>query len=209
MTLGTEASGTAAGFTAQDFITVYVGIGLAVLAVAWFIFRWRWDKKLLAEDKKLLARLGDGKEPPADDEDETGTRASTDESSWRTFVLPLFGLTVVFAILAFLGSAVASVSTSTSLTTVDLFTDLAGAGALLGGIGTMLAVWISYLDRRRKEKHQADTDTINHVIAHMDRSLKPDDIRALTELARALNGNEDKSRKSGQLEIGPHGKVPI
>jgi hypothetical protein len=212
MTLGMAPSATTSWLTATNNIVLWISLPVVLIAAASLVINRRRD------DRRLLAKLEDEdrlrhKDPQkltaeeaeklrAYNEDEARTQASTADSSWRTFVLPLFGLTVVFAILAIIGSALASSSTSTHLTTVDLFVELAGAGALIGGIGTMFAAWVSYLDRKRKEKRQADTDTINHVLAHMDR-VTPEDIRALAELARALNGDQGKSRKSDQLEIEP------
>jgi hypothetical protein len=177
----------ASGSTTTSTALGWVALGLVLLAAIYVPFAartWWLDRKKSSDDEEI----------------EATARASVAESSYRTFIQPLFGLTIVFAIAAFLGSVSASDSTSTHITAVDLFTDFAGAGALLGGIGTMLAVWVSYLDRRRKEKHDANANIINNVIDHMDRSLNPDDIRALAELTRALNGNQD-AQPEKNLEI--------
>ena len=177
---------SAASATSATNIATYIVAGILLISSLALLIQTR-----AAARKKELA----------ENEDEIIIRSPSARSSLQTLVLPLFGLTLVFSIFAFAGSVVASDSTSAHLTAVDLFTEFAGAGALLSGVATMLAVWISYLDRQRKEKRSADTDVMNHVIEHMNRSLTSDDIRALGDLARALNGDQDTSRKNNPRAI--------
>ena len=185
MSLGLTPS--AASATSATNIATYIVAGVLLISSLALLIQTR-----AARRKEL-----------AENEDEISIRPPSARSSLQTLVLPLFGLTLVFSILAFTGSVVASDSTSAHLTAVDLFTEFAGAGALLSGVATMLAVWISYLDRQRKEKRSADTDVMNHVIEHMNRSLTSDDIRALGDLARALNGGQDTSHKNNPRAIEP------
>jgi hypothetical protein len=136
---------------------------------------------------------------------DTGTR---EDSSWRITALTLFGVTAVLAGLAILGDT--HTSTSSHLSTTDIFTDLAGAGSLIGGVATMLVFLTGYWDRRKRKKQQANAEVLNNSIEHIGHPLQPEDIRALADLARALNGKQDDTqsieaaaRTKEQPVIGP------
>jgi hypothetical protein len=112
-------------------------------------------------------------------------------------VVFLLGLTVALATLTLLGYA--RTSGATHLTGAELFTELAGAGTLLAGIGAMLAVWFSYLDRKRKSERQVNDRILDSVISAMKRPIQADDVRALAVLARELNGNEEAVKEAAGL----------
>ena len=136
-------------------------------------------------------------------------RVNRDSTSRKTLVLSLFSVTVVLAALTALG--VTRAGTSAHLTAVDLFTELAGAGTLLSGVGTMLAVWITYLDRKRSHKQQADAELLKHVIERMGPGIESADVNSLADLARALNGTQKATRRNGNSAANkpPQGKSDL
>jgi hypothetical protein len=134
----------------------------------------------------------------AEDGDKSGQHVSTD-SSWRFSILGMFAVTMAFAILAVLGGIRAN--TSSNITTTDVFTDISGAGALLGGLGTMLMFWLGYRDRQKRANQEANSAVLDHAIDLIGHPLQLEEIRALAELARALNGDKNELPDSERRKI--------
>jgi hypothetical protein len=61
--------------------------------------------------------------------------------------------------------------------------------------------WIGYRDRKKKAKQEANLSVIDNAIERIGRPLGPDDIRAIAELARALNGDREKLPNNEKHEI--------
>jgi heme/copper-type cytochrome/quinol oxidase subunit 2 len=131
--------------------------------------------------------------------EDAGPKASTADSSWRVTVLALFGVTVTLAALAVLSAT--RTNTAGHFSTTDVFTDLAGAGALLSGVGTMLVFAAGYWGRRKRSNQQTNAEVLNRAIARIDHSLTPEDIHALADLARAVHGSEDSAKEDKPREI--------
>ena len=134
---------------------------------------------------------GDAKAQAASQEDIKAPARSKD-SSWRITVLTLFGVTAALAALTILRST--HTSTDNHLSPTDIFTDLSGAGTLIGGAAAMLVFATGYWDRRKRKKQHPNTEVLFNAIEHIGHALRPEDIHALADLARALNGNEDGMR---------------
>ena len=139
-----------------------------------------------------------GQHRSQNDED-AGLKASTADSSWRVTVLALFGVTVTLAALAVLSAT--RTNTAGHFSTTDVFTDLAGAGALLSGVGTMLVFAAGYWGRRKRSNQQTNAEVLNRAIARIDHSLTPEDIHALADLARAVNGSEDSAKEESRAKL--------
>jgi len=117
---------------------------------------------------------------------------------WRVAIAAPFVLTLALAALTLLGYSLST--SSTHMTGVEVFTELAGAGTLLSGIGAMVAVWLSYLDRKRKGKQDFNAQVINHVIERMDGPLRAGDLQALADFARALNESPRDPQTGGSRQ---------
>lgn len=135
----------------------------------------------------------DVEELPLNDSD-VRQRPVRSDSTLKLTVLALFGITVLLAALTILSSTRAS--TTTYFSSTDLFADLAGAGTLLGGVAAMLVFALGYRDRRKRTEKQDVKDVVGNAIEHIDHSLRPEDIHALADLARALNDNQPRVKKN-------------
>ena len=165
----------------------------------WRAAGWHVQSLDLKARQVTFARNKDMSDPPitsaassAASQGDTRALVEREDSSWRITVLALFGVTAVLAGLTILGYS--HTSTSSHLSPTDIFTDLSGAGTLIGGVAAMLVFVTGYRDRRKRKKQQADTEVLNNAIKHIGHSLRPEDIRALADLALALNGNQDGTR---------------
>jgi hypothetical protein len=137
------------------------------------------------------ARQGDAKAQAASQED-TEAPVRSKDSSWRTTVLTLFSVTAVLAGLTILRYT--HTSTNNQLSPADIFTDLSGAGTLIGGVAAMLVFATGYWDRRKRKKQYPNTEVLFNAIEHIGHALRPEDIHALADLARALNDDQDETR---------------
>jgi hypothetical protein len=142
------------------------------------------------------------------DEVDAKTRAWSEGPSWRVTLLSIFGVTAVLAGLTILSYTHRSASSHVSPT--DIFTDLSGAGALIGGVAAMLVFVTGYWGRRKRKNQEADIEVLNKAIEHIGHPLRPEDIHALADLARALNSHrdgtpaiEEAARTSEQRPISP------
>jgi hypothetical protein len=163
--------------------TAITAVAAGVVVVVPIISRWVQRRKIQRPDE------------------DASPKAPRTDSSWQLTALALFGVTAVLAGLAVLSGT--RTSTTGHLSTTDVFTDLAGAGSLLGGVATMLVFLAGYWDRRKRSKQQADTDVLRQALHQIDHSLRPGDIHALADLARALNGNQDSTKENKSREIEP------
>jgi hypothetical protein len=80
--------------------------------------------------------------------------SSAADSSWQITILVLFGVSVVLAGLTVVGST-QSGSSSGQFSSAVIFTDLAGAGALLSGVAAVLAYIAGYRHKQRQSDQQA------------------------------------------------------
>jgi hypothetical protein len=178
--------GTAAAVTFLSSASALAGLGAATVFMTWM--------------RRSARHSGNG------DEKYGGTKnaskqASTGDWSWQAATLGLFAVTVALAILTLLEGSRAS--SNSNLTATDIFTDLAGAGTLVSGITAALVFWTGYREKRKRDRRQANMAVLNNAIQHIGHSLEPDDIHALAELARALNGNQDILVEKTSEEIAP------
>jgi len=127
-----------------------LGLAGAVLAVVLAGTGW-WA----AREQGILGPVRRWMKHRERDKDTTG-RVSREDSSWRVTTLALFSVTVALAGLAVLGDTRAG--TSSHFSTTDLFTDLAGAGSVIGGVATMLVFLSGYRGRRKRNRQQATNE---------------------------------------------------
>jgi hypothetical protein len=124
---------------------------------------------------------------------------SADRGSWQYTVIVLLALTVGLASLAVSG---ARHSTGNHLSPTDIFADLSGAGALLSGVAATLVVFLGSRGQRKKEEQKARDQVLNRVIEKAD-DMDPETIRALADLAAALNGDSGSSDHEISAQVMP------
>ena len=122
--------------------------------------------------------------------------AAESSGTWRSTVLTLFWITVT---LAGLSVTVYLTSNSSNITGLEIFTDVAAVGTMLSGIAATAVFVIGYLDRRKKPEQDAKNTEIRTKILTeaMSRTenMGADELLALAELARALDGAEESKEK--------------
>ena len=186
----------------------WLGLGIAGFAAAIVTFllggmeHRQQDRllKLRAENLRIKLNLGSDWEKDY----ARWVEAKDRERSLTSIALPLLCVTIGLTGLAIWGASLGN--PRSHLTGTDLFADLAGVGSLLAGIGTMLAVWLSYLDRQRKKQQDTTGHVINHLLGRMDGPVSTEQMRALTELARSLNENQETPTRSDNPPQGQPGQ---
>jgi hypothetical protein len=165
------------------------GVTAALTSLIYGVTRQRLIRK--SEKRESEARLKSA--PLGIDVSTRPKTSSTDDWSWQVTALALFGVTVVLTALALLGST--RTSTAVHLSGTEVFTDLAGAGALLSGVAAMLVFVAGYWDRRKRSTQEGGAQVLDHAIQHINHSLEAEDLHALADLARALNGDQERARR--------------
>jgi hypothetical protein len=121
--------------------------------------------------------------------------------SWQGTALKLFYVTATLAFLTLLGVN-ASATTAAHFSSAILFTDLTAVGTLLSGVAATVVCIFGFRNKQKSDSQPTSftAEVINQVLELKDGPPTAEEIKALADLARALN-NDQGDNKQKRLEI--------
>lgn len=173
-----------------DPVWVGLAVGLVIGVILIFV-QWR--------SPSSLERIGTWISKPRARKQ---PKRSTADWSWQGTALKLFYVTATLAFLTLLGFSIQPTATG-HFSSAIVFTDLAGAGTLLSGVAASLVFIFGYWNRQKQSSQQstATVEVINQVLEEIGRPPTAEEIKAIAELARALNNDRGDKKGEGSLEI--------